>query len=127
VADDFPEGAVCTNLSPGARRLRKTRAQILAGLALLWVVASIALGMEWWLRAVVFVPSVLAATNHLQARRSVCVLRALQGKVEHDDRSTETMIAEHLRATRWAAFRVVRDATLLALPVTIATALTAWL
>lgn len=127
MADDFPEGAVCTNLSPGARQLRRTQAQVLAGLALAWMVASIALGMEWWLRAVVFVPAVLAAANYLQAKRSVCVLRALQGKVEHDDHSTADMEEQHLRATRWAAFGVARDATLIALPITLAAALTALL
>lgn len=127
MTDEVDEGAVCSNLSPGARKLRRTRAQVLAGMAVAWLVGAIVLGMEWWLRAVVFVPAVLAVTNHLQAKRSVCVLRAVQGKVERDDHSTEAMAKEHLRATRLAAFGVARDATLLALPITIAAALTALL
>ncbi len=122
-----PDGAVCMpNLSPGGRRLRSRVSRISAAIAMVALGATIALGAAWWVRGVaVFLPALIAGLAFLEARSSVCVVGAVHGTFESDDRSKTPVGASHLPAIRRVAVSIGGKSTVIALVTAIAASLTA--
>jgi hypothetical protein len=123
------EGAACLpNLSPGARHLRVRIARMAGVGAAAALVVVIALGLPWWARALaLFIPTSVALISFLEARSNVCIIGAVGGTFENDDRSKVAMDPAALPAVRRVATSLSVRAVVLALPVAIAAALTALL
>lgn len=116
------------NLSARARQLRVwvARAAVLGAAAAL--VIAVAAGLPWWARAIiVFIPSTVALIAWLEARSSVCVVGAVGGTFENDDRSKVPMDPGALPAIRRVAAAISVKSVLLALPLAVAAALTSLL
>lgn len=106
---EVPEGAACApNMSAGARAIRMRAARGAAVVTVVVLVVTVVLGFSWWLRWLsVLVPALVASAAYFEARTNVCVMRAAQGKFEHDDRSGTPMDARLLPAIRRVATSVI--------------------
>lgn len=90
------------------------------------LVASVGLRAPWFWRALLAVPTALAAIGFLQARRGTCVSRAAEGTFEHEDFTKASAPDADAARSRGAARAIVRDTVLLGLlggALAIATAL----
>jgi len=113
--------------SRGTPRSGANRARGGVGAAVALVVV-IALGLPWWARAIaLFIPTCVALISFLEARSSVCVVRAVGGTFENDDRSKVAMDPGALPAIRRVATSITVKSVLLAVPVAVVAALTALL
>ena len=123
----IPEGSACRpNLSPRARHLRVRVAKVAGVGAFAALLAVVALGLPAAARAlVVFVPTVVAIVSYLEARASVCVVNAVGGTFENDDRSKVAMDPASLPAIRSVATSMTVKSVVLALAVAILAASTA--
>jgi hypothetical protein len=119
----------CTpNISPVARR-RRVRLGIFGTISAVAVGAVfVAYDLPWTWRALgVFLPTVIAATGWLQARRHTCIARAHEGTFENDDRTTTKMSEEDVAASRNVAAGIRRDVLLIGAIVAALSAATALL
>lgn len=118
---DVSEGEACvSNMSPKARRVRARLARSAATAAAVGIGATVALGAPWWVRVLAFAPpATIAATAWFEAQSNVCIVRAAEGKFEHDDRSRTPMDAALMPAIRRVAATVTAKAALVGVAATV--------
>ena len=121
MATDVAEGAACMpNLSAGARRLRTHIARGALVFAFVALVVATDLETTLWVRALVFfVPAFVACAAYLEAKSSVCVLRAAQGTYEDDGLRKTRMEASYLPAIRRVATSIWLKSVFAALGATV--------
>ena len=108
-----------TNVGPGESRKRRLMGIAALAAGALLAFALVAMGVPFWMRAVVFFPIWLAALGLLQARERTCVALAARGVCNMDEGEAPIEDETRARELREKARRINRRAMIIAALVTL--------